>query len=437
LVANEPETNRADAPVLTPASMVIRSRVPPVAVAERLLLGALRERDTAQTAARLAEIARHVARIVGELSASLDERAILEIMRHVTLPRPGTHCLVELIEPDGSQRRSPSTESASPVALSDAGRGLQLAVPFTVPAAVITIDDDAHGDMIFVRHADSPEFSGDEIAMAVEITAHCAMALGHARLYARAVASRITADEANRLKSSFLASMSHELRTPLNAIAGFVELIDMGLHGPVTDLQHDSLRRIRTNQQHLLVLITEILDFARIDGGRARCREADVPMANVIADVQQMLSAMAGAKGLTLDVPHVDPDVAAWADADRVRQILMNLVMNAVKYSPPNAGPVSITSVATDDTVLTVVEDRGQGIPADQLTSIFEPFVQLNSGRLDRRGGVGLGLAISRDLARAMNGSLEVDSTVGRGTRFTLSLPRARSAPRAETGAAR
>src|SRR6185437_17117743 len=134
LVANEPETNRADAPVLTPAPMVTRSRVPPVAVAERLLLGALRERDTAQTAARLAEIARHVARIVGDLSASLDERAILEIMRDVTLPRPGTHCLVELIEPDGSQRRSASTASASPVALSDAGRGLQLAVPFTVPA---------------------------------------------------------------------------------------------------------------------------------------------------------------------------------------------------------------------------------------------------------------------------------------------------------------
>jgi signal transduction histidine kinase len=422
---------RTDGSSVAPAAAsAARLRVPAVAVAVRLLLGALRERDTAQTAARLAEIARHVARIVGELSASLDERVILEVMRGVTLPRRGTHCLVELIEPDGSQRRPLMPLEASSVALSDAGRGLQLAVPFTVPAAVVTIDDDAHGEMIFVRHADSPDFSADEIAMAVEITAHCAMALGHARLYARAVASRITADEANRLKSSFLASMSHELRTPLNAIAGFVELIDMGLHGPVTDQQHDSLRRIRTNQQHLLVLITEILDFARIDGGRARCREDDVPMANVIADVEQMLGAMAQAKGLPLHVPRVDPDVAAWADADRVRQILMNLVMNAVKYSPPNAGPVSIASEARNDTVLIVVEDHGRGIPADQLMSIFEPFVQLDSGRLDRQGGVGLGLAISRQLARAMNGSLEVDSTVGRGTRFTLSLPRARSAPR-------
>jgi len=409
----------------------VRPPVSPVAVAERLLLGALRERDTAQTAAGLAQGARHVARIARELSASLDEGVVLDIMRGVTLPHRGTRCVVGVIEPGGSRRGQTPPTPPSPIGtLSDTGGGLQLVVRFAVPATDVTVDDDACGEMIFARNAGSPEFSADEIAMASEITAHCGMALGHARLYARALASRLTADEANRLKSRFLANMSHELRTPLNAIAGFVELIDMGLHGPVTELQRDALRRIRINQQHLLVLITEILDFARIDGGRVRCREVDVPMAEVVADVYQMLSAIAEAKGLTIEQPAVDRALAAWADPDRVRQILMNLVMNAVKYSPANAGPVSIRSVGTANGVLTIVEDSGQGIPADQLQSIFEPFVQLDGGRLDRRGGVGLGLAISCDLARAMRGSLTVESTVGRGSKFKLLLPRALSAPR-------
>src|SRR6185312_14310890 len=151
------------------------------------------------------------------------------------------------------------------------------------------------------------------------LTARCAMALGHARLYGRALALRIAADDANRAKSAFLANMSHELRTPLNAIAGFAELIDLGLHGPVTEQQHNSLVRIRANQQHLLSLITEIMDYARIGGVRTPRRLIDVSMASAIADVARALSSIVEAKGLTLETPPVPPDAVAWADPEHVR----------------------------------------------------------------------------------------------------------------------
>jgi signal transduction histidine kinase len=403
---------------------------PSVGVAERLLLGALREHDLAVSTAAIAERARYLVRITDDLSASLDEQVILEVMRGVTLPRPGSWCVVDLISTDGVRRRLPPLDArASPRIVHGTGASSALAIPFTVPSGP---DADAHtegrGEMLFVRPEGGPPFATDEVALALEITARCAMALGHARLYGRAVASRIAADGANRAKSAFLANMSHELRTPLNAIAGFVELMDLGLCGPVTEKQHDALVRIRVNEQHLLALITEILEYARIGGGPAARRETEVPMGSVIAEVAMALNNIVEAKGLTLDTSAVHTDVVAWADPDRVQQILTNLVANAVKYSPPNAGAISIASAVSGNAVLTVVEDHGSGIPPDQREAIFEPFVQLESSYAGRRGGVGLGLAISRDLATMMQGSLTVESAAVQGSRFTLSLPRARSA---------
>jgi signal transduction histidine kinase len=147
-------------------------------------------------------------------------------------------------------------------------------------------------------------------------------------------------------------------------------------------------------------------------------------MSEAIADVTGMLGGVVKEKGLTLASPPVDPDVWAQADPDRVRQILVNLVMNAVKYTPVGGGTITVSCAATDDDVVARVADTGPGIPPDRLESIFEPFVQLTTGLKDRRGGVGLGLAISRDLARAMKGDVTVESTVGDGSRFILTLPR-------------
>jgi signal transduction histidine kinase len=220
--------------------------------------------------------------------------------------------------------------------------------------------------------------------------------------------------------------MSHELRTPLNAIGGYEELIEMGVHGPVTQEQHVALARIKANQQHLLVLITEILNFVRVESGRMEYHNAGVLMKQALVDVAEMLSGVAHEKELTLDDPACVAEAVVWADPDRVRQILVNLVMNAVKYTPSGGGAITLTCAILGEVVLTHVTDTGPGIPAAKLESIFDPFVQLKEGSADRRGGVGLGLAISRDLAQAMGGDVTLESTVGVGSRFTLALPRAR-----------
>jgi signal transduction histidine kinase len=251
------------------------------------------------------------------------------------------------------------------------------------------------------------------------------MALENARLYQEADALRVAADAASHAKSAFLGSMSHELRTPLNAIGGYAELIEMGIRGPVTPEQRTDLTRIRQNQRHLLTLITEILNFVRAESGRMEYRFTEVSIDSALDDVAEMLQGPINDRHLTLERRPGTSDAQVWADPDRVRQILINLLMNAVKYSPAGAGTITLSYTMTRHNVLIQVADCGPGIPPEMLEAIFEPFVQLESGLTNRKGGVGLGLAISRDMARAMNGDVTVDSAVGVGSRFTLSLPRA------------
>jgi signal transduction histidine kinase len=191
----------------------------------------------------------------------------------------------------------------------------------------------------------------------------------------------------------------------------------------VTAEQHASLARIKANQEHLLAMITEILEFTHAESGRIEYHHAAVPMLHTLADVADMLRGAITEQGLSLVGPSGPADAIVWADPDRVRQILLNLVMNAVKYGAVAGGTITLTCEAADGMVRATVADTGRGIPAEKLQLIFQPFVQLRSGFADRRGGVGLGLAISRDLAHAMGGQLTVESTVGTGSRFTLALP--------------
>jgi signal transduction histidine kinase len=284
------------------------------------------------------------------------------------------------------------------------------------------------GTITFVSAPGDVALTKEDVALAGGIAAHCAMALDNANLYQQAEVLRAAADAANRSKSTFLATMSHELRTPLNAIAGFAELIDLGLQGPVSEDQHRALGRIKANQTHLTALIGEILEFAQVDAGEAPHHEVAMSMAHAIQQVAQRFAETAAAKQLTLATDGSDRHAVAWADPQRVRQILVHLVMNAIEYTPASGQPITLVSRASGDSVRTYVTDYGPGIPADRFTAIFEPFVQLNDGLPDRRDGVGLGLAISRSLARAMNGDLTVESTVGLGSRFILTLPRATSA---------
>jgi PAS domain S-box-containing protein len=232
------------------------------------------------------------------------------------------------------------------------------------------------------------------------------------------------ADEANRAKSQFLATMSHELRTPLNAIGGYVQLMEMGVHGPLTDGQRDALERIQRSQRHLLRLINEVLNLARIESGHVDYSIEEVQVASVVASVTPMVEPQMAAGQLTF-ASSVAPDVVARADRDKLQQVLINLLTNAVKFTPAG-GRVSVEAQreGPDGHVLVRVTDTGIGIRPEQLAGVFEPFVQVDTGSSRRREGTGLGLAISRDLARGMGGDLTAESTPGVGSSFTLTLPR-------------
>ena len=232
------------------------------------------------------------------------------------------------------------------------------------------------------------------------------------------------AETADRAKTTFLRAMSHELRTPLNAILGYIDLLDLGLRGPVTEDQHADFARVRTNQQYLAAIITEILNFARGGSGSVSYAVSDVNGSDSLRHAIELIEPLIAQRGLVFDGITGDSTIVARADPEKVTQILVNLLSNAIKFTPAG-GHISAECGAVGDAVTLSISDTGSGIAAAKLETIFEPFVQLKEGLADREGGIGLGLSISRDLGRAMKGDLTVESTEGKGTRFTLSLPRA------------
>jgi signal transduction histidine kinase len=236
---------------------------------------------------------------------------------------------------------------------------------------------------------------------------------------------RAAASEANRGKSMFLAVMSHELRTPLNAIGGYVQLLEMGVHGSVTDAQREALGRIDRSQRHLLRLINDVLNLSRIEAGRVHYTVESVGLAGLVASVMPMVEPQIAARGLLAEIS-VPPAAIARADPEKVEQILLNLLSNAVKFTGAG-GSVVVTGgndPSSETRVYIRVSDSGSGIPSAFLERIFEPFIQVDDSATRSSEGTGLGLAISRDLARGMGGDLTADSELGRGSAFTLTLPR-------------
>ncbi|HYD51355.1 MAG TPA: ATP-binding protein, partial [Gemmatimonadaceae bacterium] len=265
-------------------------------------------------------------------------------------------------------------------------------------------------------------FTTDDRTFFLAFGRQCAQAVERARLFAAEREARDRADEANRAKSQFLANMSHELRTPLNAIGGYVQLMELGLHGPVTEAQAEALDRVQRSQRHLLGLINEVLNFAKLETGSVHYAIDAIRVRDVLDEAETLVAPQASARGLDLVVAPCADDLVALADAEKVRQVVVNLLSNAVKFTA-SGGRIDLWGERRGDRMLVRVRDTGCGIPADKLEAVFEPFVQVRADLTRTAEGAGLGLAISRDLARGMGGELSVESTLGAGSTFTLALP--------------
>ena len=229
---------------------------------------------------------------------------------------------------------------------------------------------------------------------------------------------------ASQAKSEFLASMSHELRTPLNAIGGYAELLALGIRGSLNAEQAQDVARIRRSQQHLLTLINDVLNFAKVDAGQAEYRLTAVPVDEILKDTESMIAPQILAKGLRYTYKGGDKTASVLADPEKLQQIVLNLLSNAVKFTDAG-GSLTLTATPAGNCIEISVADTGAGISAEKLERVFDPFVQAERRLNQPVQGVGLGLAISRDLARAMNGDITVESTLGKGSKFTISLPRA------------
>ena len=468
--------------------------VPLRLVTERILLSALREQDAAIAAEAERDRAQFLADASLRFGASLDQELTYAAIAGVSLPGLDAWCVVDVVEVGGGLRRLAvihPDEDKHAIARNLAGRWMPIAddmigVPavqqtrepvvivkrasVAVAAAArdpetlrvlrelgagallvvpIVTHDTLLGAITFVSRPGAPIFTADDIRFAAQIAARCAQALEAARLYAAARAAwaeaeasradadaaRRTAEESNASKAKFLSTMSHELRTPLNAIGGYAQLLELGIRGPVTNDQKSDLVSIQRSQAHLLGLVDAVLNYAQLEAGYVVYATANIELGEVVAGVHAFVAPQMRSKGVGYSFLPCPSPLIVRAEAAKVRQIVLNLVGNATKFTP-SGGHIAVSCAmgvadkhAPGDDMRVMhsvrVSDTGSGIPSDKLEAIFDPFVQVNRTLSSPDVGVGLGLAIGRELARGMGGDLVVASTQGVGTTFTLTLPAA------------
>ena len=415
----------------------------------------------------------------------------LSAIAHLVLPYLGSWCAVDICEPDGSIRRvavihSDPTKQALARAL-EQGWPPERDDPLGAPAvmrtrrtvsiphvskqqlrevartpenlqtlvalgigSVITVPLLARGDILgaitFVSDAAGHQYTSSDEGLAEDLAGIAALALDNAQLY-RATIARTKEDSARQAKAEFFSMMSHEIRTPLNAILGYAELLALGLAGPLTQKQRDYLDRLRLSGNHLIELVNDVLDLAKADAGKLTLEEEWVSTGAAIATAIAAIEPAAVAAKIRIAYPaaRTSNDVAGISyvgDEIRVRQILINVLANAVKFTP-QGGTVTLTCGTAEESpsgthllgsgpwAYVRVADSGPGVAWDQRAAVFDPFVQGEGGLTRSKGGTGLGLTISRRLARLMGGDLTLDANAldgSTGATFTLWLPKTNEA---------
>jgi PAS domain S-box-containing protein len=408
--------------------------------------------------------AKFLAEASSVLDSSLDPDATLLSLARLIVPRLAEWCVIDLVE-DGNLRRvagvhgdaekqplleelkerfRPTADSPQPsVRVARTGeaevyRGL---TPDRIRELAV---DEAHADLLqrlgtrssmtlplrarghvigaitFV--CDDRDFDEADVGLAEEIATRAARAIENARLYEAALA-------ANRSKSNFLAVMSHELRTPLNAIIGYTEILLGGISGELTEEQRKQLGRVHTSADHLLQLIEEILTFAQMETGNEHIHPSDALLSDIVDQVLAIAEPLARDRGLVLHVRAPAADAMLFTDARKLRQIMLNLLSNAFKFT--NEGSVTFSTTLSGDDLIVDITDTGIGIEPDDLNTIFRPFWQAEGPLTRHAGGTGLGLSVSRRLAELLGGTITVTSEPGVGSTFTLRVPATIAGPRA------
>lgn len=315
--------------------------------------------------------------------------------------------------------------------------------------------DNVLGAMTFVSAEEGHQYTENDVAPAEDLAARCAIAIDNARLFrdledARKAAAKLNeqlvvssirqqelaeeARDANHAKSRFLATMSHEIRTPLNAIVGYTDLLESEIVGPITAKQRKFLERVKTSSGHLIRLIDDILDLAKVESGRMILDSKTLAAQQTISGAVTLVEPQASSAGVDIETECPDASSLYVGDEDRVRQILVILLSNALKFTD-RGGKVTVScgTTRTSDAEAELdgdgpwtfirVADTGIGISAAEVETVFQPFVQTDSGNTQSQRGAGLGLAIGLDLAHRMGGDLTLRSTLGEGSCFTLWLP--------------
>ena len=416
---------------------------------------------------RAEEAAHFLAGASAVLGSSLDYERTLADLAQMLVPRLGDWVAVDLLGPDGRRqqvavahvdpakvefvreinRRYPPNDEAPTGAMHVIRTGqpqiyseipedllqqgaqdaehLRLIRLLGLRSAMIVpmrVQENVIGALTLVSAESRRRYGEADLSLALELARRAALAVENARLHRDALEARERAEEANRAKTEFLTVMSHELRTPLNAISGYVELISLGIRGPITPEQREDLERIARSQRHLLALINDVLNYARLEGAHVAYKIESVTARALIEDIEPLVRPQLIAKDLSFEIQPLPDDLVFHADREKARQVLLNVLSNAVKFTP-SGGVISIEARRAGGMIEIDVCDTGVGIPADKLEAIFEPFVQVGRTLTSASQGTGLGLAISRDLARGMHGDLRARSTEGAGSTFTLSLP--------------